>query len=84
MNDYNTGISILEAIIATNQQDMSSITDSANANDQPDVSMTASDTKPTSNQTIDADELIKLKSLVDDGVITQADFDAKKKQILGL
>lgn len=30
------------------------------------------------------DELIKLKELLDAGVITQADFDAKKKQILGL
>lgn len=31
-----------------------------------------------------ADELIKLKQLVDMGVITQEDFDAKKRQILGL
>tara|TARA_Y100001970_G_scaffold28497_2_gene34916 strand:+ start:10933 stop:11460 length:528 start_codon:yes stop_codon:yes gene_type:complete len=31
-----------------------------------------------------ADELIKLKGLLDDGVITQEDFDAKKKEILGL
>lgn len=32
----------------------------------------------------DADELIKFKSLLDDGVITQEEFNAKKKQILGL
>ena len=31
-----------------------------------------------------ADELKKFKELLDSGVITQAEFDAKKKQILGL
>lgn len=30
------------------------------------------------------DELIKLKSLADKGVITQEEFDAKKKQLLGI
>jgi len=32
----------------------------------------------------DADELAKYKKLLDDGVITQDEFNAKKKQILGL
>lgn len=32
----------------------------------------------------DVDELRKLKALLDDGIINQEDFDAKKKQILGL
>lgn len=31
----------------------------------------------------DLDDLRKLKSLLDDGIITQEDFDTKKKQILG-
>ena len=31
-----------------------------------------------------ADDLLKLKALLDKGVITQEDFDAKKKQLLGL
>ena len=31
-----------------------------------------------------ADELIKFKDLLDSGIITQEEFDAKKKQILGL
>lgn len=31
-----------------------------------------------------ADELKKFKELLDDGVITQEEFDAKKKQLLGL
>ena len=30
------------------------------------------------------DELVKLKSLLDAGIITQEEFDAKKKQLLGL
>ena len=35
-------------------------------------------------QSNDAEELIQLKKLVDDGVITLDEFNAKKKQILGL
>lgn len=36
------------------------------------------------SQTSDADELLKFKQLLDAGVISQEEFDAKKKQILGL
>ena len=32
----------------------------------------------------DADELKKFKELLDSGIITQEEFDAKKKQLLGL
>ena len=32
----------------------------------------------------DADEILKFKKLLDAGIITQAEFDAKKKQILNL
>ena len=31
-----------------------------------------------------ADELAKFKSLLDSGIITQEEFEAKKKQLLGL
>ena len=31
-----------------------------------------------------ADELKKFKELLDEGIITQAEFDAKKKELLGL
>ena len=31
-----------------------------------------------------ADELAKFKDLLDKGIITQEEFDAKKKQLLGL
>lgn len=43
-----------------------------------------SDNKETENQTAGADELKKFKELLDSGVITQEEFDAKKKQLLGL
>ncbi len=36
------------------------------------------------NQTSAADEILKLKQLLDAGVLTQEEFDAKKKQLLGL
>lgn len=38
----------------------------------------------SSNDDSVADKLRNLKSLLDDGIITQEDFDAKKKQLLGL
>lgn len=48
-----------------------------------------SEAKSKSNATViaqvsSADELKKFKDLLDDGVITQEEFDAKKKQLLGL
>ncbi len=39
---------------------------------------------PVVATTDDAEQLQKFKKLLDDGVITQEEFDAKKKQILGL
>ncbi len=39
---------------------------------------------PKSNVDSTADDLIKFKQLLDGGIITQAEFDAKKKQLLGL
>jgi len=35
------------------------------------------------NQASNMDELLKLKQLLDAGIVTQAEFDAKKKQLLG-
>lgn len=34
--------------------------------------------------TSNADEILKFKNLLDSGIITQEEFDAKKKQLLGL
>ncbi|WP_254260905.1 SHOCT domain-containing protein, partial [Lactobacillus helveticus] len=38
--------------------------------------------KPKNNKSIPVKQLRELKSLLDDGIITQEDFDAKKKQLL--
>lgn len=46
---------------------------------QPDNCCTKSNAKPTY-----ADELRSLHALLEEGVITQEEFDAKKKQLLGL
>ena len=43
---------------------------------------TAQAAQPT--QTSNYDEIAKLKELLDQGAITQEDFDAKKKQLLGI
>lgn len=48
-----------------------------------EVQSTNSNTSPSPKADY-TDELIKLKDLVDTGVITQNEFNAKKKQILGL
>ena len=40
--------------------------------------------KSTSNEASSADDLKKYKDLLDTGVISQEEFDAKKKQILGV
>ena len=39
---------------------------------------------PHSNTVSDADEIKKYKELLDSGIITQEEFDAKKRQLLGL
>ena len=44
----------------------------------------ASTSQEKAPATDNADELKKYKELLDDGVITQEEFDAKKKQLLGL
>ena len=36
------------------------------------------------SSSINSEELVKLKKLLDDGIITQEDFDKKKSQLLGL
>lgn len=43
--------------------------------------MAAPSPVPASNS---MDQLVQLKSFLDSGIITQADFDAKKRQILGI
>ncbi len=46
--------------------------------------VTSNNTNNTNQATSSADELKKFKELLDSGIITQEEFDAKKKQLLGL
>ena len=41
-------------------------------------------TKPESGNNSDADEIMRFKNLLDSGIIIQDEFDAKKRQLLGL
>lgn len=62
---FNTLVSMIDAIIAKNNQ-TAKTTSTENTNPDP------------------ADEIRKFKKLADDGIITQDEFEAKKKQLLGL
>ena len=44
----------------------------------------ASSNQPTTASKSEVDEIRKYKELLDDGIITQEEFDAKKKELLGL
>lgn len=43
-----------------------------------------SDIRPTAQSYSPADEISKLKKLMDDGVLTKDEFELKKKQLLGI
>lgn len=60
--------------LMTNRDEVSCVIDELLLNRQSNV-------VPTGSQ---ADDLKKYKSLLDEGIITQEEFDAKKKQLLGL
>ena len=52
---------------------------------QPDESSPRLSSPAISSPAISsADEILKFKKLMDEGIITQAEFDAKKKQLLGI
>ena len=51
-------------------------------NERQENTIASSQTSETTNMQID--DIIKLKSLLDQGIITQDEFDAKKKELLHL
>lgn len=54
-------------------------------NEQSKEALTAYDSSAVAMQSVSsADEIRKLKALMDDGIITQEEFKAKKKQLLGI
>jgi len=53
----------------------------------PQIHSVAFKAKPTNSDAVpvsSADEVRKLKGLLDDGILSQDEFDAKKKELLGL
>lgn len=78
IEQFNQLVSIIDAIIAQNQAQQ--------AVAQPTAQSFKQTTKPTAKKesTDPADEIRKFKKLADDGIITQEEFEAKKKQLLGL
>jgi len=48
------------------------------------VTPQGNDTRSVDKETAAAEVLLKFKELLDSGVITQAEFDEKKRQLLGL
>ena len=53
-------------------------------NERQENTPTAKDDTVSATQYNSMDDLLKLKALLDQGIITQEEFDAKKKQLLGL
>lgn len=49
-----------------------------------EIQQSSETTKQKASNGTSLDELVKLKSLLDSGIISQEEFDAKKKQLLGL
>ncbi|MDL2310482.1 SHOCT domain-containing protein [Peptostreptococcaceae bacterium OttesenSCG-928-C18] len=66
--NMESALRLVELVIADNEASLSN----ANNNSSSD------------NQSSNLDELKKLKELLDSGIVTQEEFDAKKQQILGL
>ncbi|MGE7984954.1 SHOCT domain-containing protein [Lysinibacillus fusiformis] len=52
--------------------------------DEEEEATQAAVTPPPTTSSIPTEELIKLKELLDVGILTQEEFDAKKKQLLGI
>ena len=75
---------------AQQQPNVISLTSRANANDFREAAQFIMQRKselesaPAVAPVSAADEILKFKTLLDQGILTQEEFDAKKKQLLGL
>lgn len=79
--DAQSCITALTIIADYNKRQEQPIISNVNVN----VNATANSNSNTNNTTVSgADEIIKYKTLLDAGIITQEEFEAKKKQILNL
>ncbi len=88
-NGGGTGMAFMGVGMQAGNGMMNSVQQPADANQNPFINVGAAQTQApvqtiASNENDSYAELKKLKELLDAGIITQEDFDAKKKQILGL
>ena len=88
-NGGGTGMAFMGVGMQAGNGMMNSVQQPADANQNPFINVGSAQTQApvqtiTSNENDSYAELKKLKELLDAGIITQEDFNAKKKQILGL
>ena len=88
-NGGGTGMAFMGVGMQAGNGMMNSVQQPADANQNPFINVGAAQTQApvqtiASKENDSYAELKKLKELLDAGIITQEDFDAKKKQILGL
>ena len=76
-----TASGIMKFSLIENYKEISDVLSQLISQRQRNTQVEATQPSPKSDS---MNDLIKLKSLLDSGVITQEEFDAKKKQLLGL
>ena len=89
IENFNSLVSLIDVIIAQNQANIAA--NQAQQPNQPNAQPVTQQAKQAVKQptvkaasTDPADEIRKFKKLADDGIITKEEFEAKKKQLLGL
>ena len=76
-----TSSGITKFVLIKNYKEMSQVLSELISKKQKGTESAATANQPSGNS---LDDIVKLKSLLDVGIITQEEFDAKKKQLLGL
>ncbi|UNL46375.1 DUF4428 domain-containing protein [Lactobacillus amylovorus] len=84
IDELNNLISIINAIIAQNQNIQTSSVQQVSAENNIISKPTNTENNSNTTKVDPADEIRKFKKLADDGIITQEEFEAKKKQLLNL
>ena len=88
-NGGGTGMAFMGMGMQAGAGMMNGVQQPANANQNPFINVAGAATANTTEAPVQAQEdpyaeLKKMKELLDAGIITQEDFDAKKKQLLGI
>ena len=76
-----TSSGITKFVLIKNYKEMSQVLSELISKKQKGTESAATANQPSGNS---LDDIVKLKSLLDAGIITREEFDAKKKQLLGI